>query len=246
MPAWLNAESLIALLTLSALEIVLGIDNVVFISILSGKLPSSLQARARRIGLLLAMGMRILLLLAISWVMGLTRPLFELFHHPFSGRDLILLIGGMFLIGKATYEIHDKLEGAVATGAEKKSHASFSGVIIQILALDLVFSLDSVITAVGMAQQLWVMIVAVVLAVMVMMAFAGAVSRFIENHPTFKMLALSFLLLIGVMLTIEGIGQHINKGYIYSAMAFSLFVELLNLKLRKKSEPVHLHDTRSV
>jgi predicted tellurium resistance membrane protein TerC len=177
--------------------------------------------------------------------MGLTRPLFAVFSHPVSGRDLILFFGGLFLIAKATYEIHDKLEGAVSLDGRKKAAAAFGAVILQIVALDLVFSLDSVITAVGMAQALWVMITAVVLAVGVMVLFAGAIGDFIERHPTFKMLALAFLLLIGVMLTVEGVGQHINKGYIYFAMAFSLFVELLNLKLRKKSEPVRLHEPLS-
>jgi len=237
-----TAENLIALATLTALEIVLGIDNIVFISILSGKLPAKQQAKARSIGLFLAMGMRILLLLSISWVMRLTDPLFELLGHGFSGRDLILLIGGLFLIGKATYEIHDKLEGALHSSEGKKTHPSFAGVIVQIMILDIVFSLDSVITAVGMASEVLIMIIAVVLAVAVMMAFSGTVSRFIEKHPTFKILALSFLLLIGVMLTVEGVGQHINKGYIYFGMAFSLFVELLNVRLRKQSHPVKLHD----
>jgi predicted tellurium resistance membrane protein TerC len=243
MPAWLSAENLIALITLTALEIVLGIDNIVFISILTGKLHPDRRPRARRLGLALAMIMRIGLLLGITWVMGLTRPLFTVLDHSVSGRDLILLSGGLFLIAKSTFEIHDKLEGAETHGPGKIIHASFASVILQIMALDIIFSLDSVITAVGMAGQLWVMITAVILAVGVMMIFAGAVSGFIEHHPTFKMLALAFLLLIGVMLTIEGAGQHVNKGYIYFAMAFSLFVEILNLRLRKKSEPVHLHES---
>jgi len=237
----LTLENLIALLTLTGLEIVLGIDNIVFIAILTGKLPANQQNKARRLGLLLAMGMRIALLLGISWVMGLTRPLFEVFEHGFSGRDLILLVGGLFLIGKSTYEIHDKLEGA--THAQKASkRKSFSSIIVQIMALDLIFSLDSVITAVGMVNRVSIMIAAVIVAVGVMIVFAGAVSRFIEKHPTFKMLALSFLLLIGVMLTAEGLGQHVNKGYIYFAMAFSLVVELLNVKMRGKARPVHLHN----
>ncbi len=236
-----STQNLIALLTLTSLEIVLGIDNIVFIAILTGKLPQAQQAKARRLGLLLAMGIRILLLLGISWVMGLTQPLFELFGHGFSGRDLILLGGGLFLIAKSTYEIHDKLEGEeeVASGGKARS---FAGTIVQILALDIIFSLDSVITAVGMAQHVEIMIAAVVVAVGIMILFAGAVSRFIEKHPTFKMLALSFLLLIGVMLTVEGVGQHINKGYIYFAMAFSLFVEALNIRLRKQTRPVDLRD----
>ncbi|MFO1464164.1 MAG: TerC family protein [bacterium] len=240
-----SAENLVALLTLTSLEIVLGIDNIVFIAILTGKLPSGQQGKARRLGLLLAMGMRILLLLGISWVMGLTKPLFELFEHGFSGRDLILLVGGLFLIAKATYEIHDKLEGAEHSEQGAKAR-SFGAVIVQILALDIIFSLDSVITAVGMAKHVEIMIAAVVLAVGVMILFAGAVSRFIEQHPTFKMLALSFLLLIGVMLTIEGVGQHVNKGYIYFAMAFSLFVELLNMKLHKPGKPLRLRDEPSL
>ena len=245
MSEFFTAESLIALLTLTSLEIVLGIDNIVFIAILSGKLPAKQQNKARRIGLLLAMGMRILLLLGISWVMGLTKPLFELFGHGFSGRDLILLVGGLFLIAKATYEIHDKLEGKEHAG-KKSATISFTSVIVQILALDIIFSLDSVITAVGMAKHVEIMIAAVVIAVGVMILFAGSVSHFIEKHPTFKMLALSFLLLIGVMLTVEGVGQHINKGYIYFAMAFSLFVEVLNMKLRKPGKPVQLRDEPSL
>jgi predicted tellurium resistance membrane protein TerC len=238
-------ENFIALATLSSLEIVLGIDNVVFVAILTGKLPAAQQGRARRIGLGLAMLMRIGLLLGITWVMGLTQPLFEFFSHSFSGRDLIFLIGGFFLIGKATYDIHDKLEGAEpASGAGKKT-ASFFSVISQIVLLDIIFSLDSVITAVGMAKEVAVMIAAVVIAMIIMILFAGVVSRFVERHPTFKMLALAFLLLIGVMLVAEGLGQHINKGYIYSAMAFSLFVEFLNLRIRKTSQPVHLHRSGS-
>jgi len=242
MAALFSTQNLIALLTLTGLEIVLGIDNIVFIAILTGKLPTAQQDKARRLGLLLAMGIRILLLLAISWVMGLVRPLFELGGHGFSGRDLILLGGGLFLIGKSTYEIHDKLEGEEHGGASAGKSRSFSGTIVQILALDIIFSLDSVITAVGMAQHVEIMIAAVVVAVGIMILFAGAVSRFIEKHPTFKMLALSFLLLIGVMLTAEGLGQHINKGYIYFAMAFSLFVEALNIRLRRQSQPVQLRD----
>lgn len=236
----LTPANLVALLTLTSLEIVLGIDNIVFIAILTGKLPAHQQGKARTIGLGLAMGMRILLLLGISWVMGLTKPLFEVFEHGFSGRDLILLVGGLFLIAKATYEIHDKLEGAEHTKESKAR--SFAAVIAQILALDIIFSLDSVITAVGMAKHVEIMIAAVVIAVGVMILFAGKVSRFIEKHPTFKMLALAFLLLIGVMLTVEGVGQHINKGYIYFAMAFSLFVEVLNMKLHKPGKPVQLRD----
>jgi predicted tellurium resistance membrane protein TerC len=231
----LTIESLIALVTLTSLEIVLGIDNIVFIAILTGKLDPSKQDKARRIGLALAMIMRILLLLAISWIMGLTAPLFAMFNHDVSGRDLILLLGGLFLIGKSTFEIHEKIEGHEHS-TEAKAVASFASVLVQIMLLDLVFSLDSVITAVGMAKHIPIMIAAVIIAVGVMMVFAGSVSRFVERHPTIKMLALSFLLLIGVMLLAEGFGQHIEKGYIYFAMAFSLFVELLNLRVRKVSK----------
>jgi predicted tellurium resistance membrane protein TerC len=241
----LTSENLIALLTLSSLEIVLGIDNIVFISILVAKLPRERQARARRIGLLLAMGMRIALLLAISWVMGLTAPLFSItaIGQEFSGRDLILLLGGLFLVAKATWEIHDKLEGAEHAQRAPRA-ASFGAILLQIVLLDIVFSLDSVITAVGMAREIEIMVAAVVIAVLVMMAFAGTISAFIERHPTMKMLALSFLLLIGVVLIADGFGQHVSKGYIYFAMAFSLFVELLNLRLRRTGEPpVQLHQS---
>ena len=240
-----TSENLIALLTLSSLEIVLGIDNIVFISILVGKLPRAQQAKARQIGLLLAMGMRIALLLAISWVMGLTEPLFTIaaLGQEFSGRDLILLFGGLFLVGKATWEIHDKLEGA-EHGASAPRVAGFAAILVQIVLLDIVFSLDSVITAVGMAREIAVMITAVVIAVLVMMVFAARIAAFIERHPTMKMLALSFLLLIGVVLIADGFGQHVSKGTIYFAMAFSLFVEILNLRLRRgKEAPVHLHQS---
>ena len=232
----LTTENLIALLTLTALEIVLGIDNIVFIAILSGKLPASLQSRARKVGLAAAMVMRILLLLAITWIMRLTQTLFTVWEHAVSGRDLILLAGGLFLIAKATYEIHDKLEGTQGKEAGAKGAlASFGSVIAQIMLLDIVFSLDSVITAVGMAQHLAVMIIAVITAVGVMLFFADFISEFIEKHPTLKMLALSFLLLIGMMLVLEGTGQHVEKGYIYFAMGFALAVEMLNLRLKSKS-----------
>ena len=238
-----TTENLIALLTLSGLEIVLGIDNIVFISILVGKLPRERQASARQIGLLLAMGMRIALLLAISWVMGLTEPLFSVIDHAFSGRDLILLFGGLFLVAKATWEIHDKLEGSEHGQAAPRA-ASFGAILVQIMLLDIVFSLDSVITAVGMAREVAIMVMAVVIAVLVMMVFAARISAFIERHPTMKMLALSFLLLIGVVLIADGFGQHVSKGYIYFAMAFSLFVEIMNLRLRRTPEPpVHLHQS---
>jgi len=237
-----TTDNLIAFLTLSALEIVLGIDNIIFISILSGKLPPEQRARARRLGLGLAMLMRIALLFAISWVMGLTQPLFTVLEHSISGRDLILLGGGLFLIGKSTFEIHERLEGPPHGPIDPRLRASFGAILVQILLLDIVFSLDSVITAVGMVQNITIMIAAVVVAVAVMMVFAGSVSDFVERHPTIKMLALSFLILIGVMLVAEGFGQHVGKGYIYFAMAFSLLVELLNMRLRKVSAAkVQLH-----
>jgi predicted tellurium resistance membrane protein TerC len=239
----LTAENLVALATLASLEIVLGIDNIVFISILTGKLPRDRQPSARRLGLLLAMGMRIALLFAISWVMQLTKPLFEVPGTEISGRDLILILGGLFLIGKATWEIHDKLEGGHHERAGPKA-ASFGAILLQIALLDMVFSLDSVITAVGMVDHISIMVVAVVIAVLVMMAFAGMISAFIERHPTMKILALSFLLLIGVVLVADGFDQHFSKGYIYTSMAFSLFVEVLNMRLRKvKEPPVQLHQS---
>lgn len=230
----------IGFLTLTLLEIVLGIDNVVFISILAGKLPAEQQERARKLGLSLALITRILLLLGISWIAGLTKPLFDILGHPIAGRDLILGIGGLFLIAKSTHEIHDKLEGEEGH-ASKRVAPSFTSVIIQILLLDIVFSLDSVITAVGMVKEIPVMIAAVVVALGFMLLFAGYISAFIERHPTLKMLALSFLILIGVTLIAESFHREIPKGYIYFAMAFSVGVEILNLKLRKKSAPVHLH-----
>jgi predicted tellurium resistance membrane protein TerC len=235
-----NTEIWIALLTLTSLEVVLGIDNVIFISILAGKLPVAQQPRARTVGLALAMITRILLLFSIAWIARLTAPLFSVFSQEISGRDLILLGGGLFLLAKSTYEIHDKLEGEEGHGTARAA-ASFGGVIAQILLLDVVFSLDSVITAVGMADELWVMVTAVIVAVIVMMLAAGRISSFVDRHPTVKMLALSFLLLIGMSLVAEGFGQHISKGYIYFAMGFSVFVEVLNLRLRKVSKPVQLH-----
>jgi predicted tellurium resistance membrane protein TerC len=234
----------ISLVTLTALEIVLGIDNIIFISILAGKLPAEQQDKARKLGLSLALITRILLLCSITWVMGLTKILFTLpvIGTGISGKSLILLIGGLFLIGKSVVEIHEKLEGVDghATGGSSK-RASFRSTIVQILLLDIVFSLDSVITAVGMANVLWVMIVAVVIALGVMLAFAASISDFVNRHPTLKMLALSFLILIGVMLVGESFGQHIPKGYIYFSMAFAFAVEMLNLRLRKKTSPVELH-----
>ena len=239
---WLtDADVWIGFLTLLALEVVLGIDNVVFISILAGKLPRDQQPRARRVGLALALITRILLLLTLSWVIGLTAPLFSVLGHDVSGRDLILIVGGLFLIGKSTYEIHDHLEGEPGH-ASAKVRASFNAVVGQIMVLDIVFSLDSVITAVGMVNRLGVMVAAVVAAVGIMLLAAGAISRFVEEHPTIKMLALSFLLLIGLGLVLDGLGQHIPKGYIYFAMGFSLFVELLNLRLHaRRKQPVPLH-----
>ena len=242
-------EPLIALVALTAMEIVLGIDNVVFIAVLAGKLPKEQQAKARTLGLGAAMMTRILLLCTLTWILKLNEPIFSLvdFGIPagwlaeevnhVSVRDLILLIGGLFLIGKSVHEIHDKLEGH-ADARKGGSGASFGGVLAQIAVLDIIFSLDSVITAVGMARELWVMILAIVLAVGVMVVFAGTVSRFVERHPTLKMLALSFLILIGVMLVAEGVGTHVNKGYIYFAMSFSLIVEALNLKMRAKVKVV--------
>lgn len=229
-----SVDAGVALLTLTALEIVLGIDNIIFIAILCGRLPEHQRKKARLLGLGLAMGMRILLLLGINWVMGLTKELFTMLGHGVTGKDLVLLIGGMFLIAKATFEIHHKVEDASHDASVVKKMASFGTVIAQIIMLDIVFSLDSVITAVGMAKHIEVMVAAVVIAVVVMMAFAGTVSRFIDKHPTFKMLALAFLVLIGVMLVADGMGHHIPKGYIYSAMLFSLLVEALNTWVRSK------------
>ena len=243
---WLtNPEIWIALATLTALEVVLGIDNVVFISILAGKLPPAQRDRARKTGLALAMIMRILLLLSLAWVIRLTTPLFTVVGEEISGRDLVLLLGGLFLIGKSTHEIHDKLEGAEG-GRSAIVAPSLGSVLIQIVLLDIVFSLDSVITAVGMVTQIPVMVTAIVVAVGAMMLFAGAISEFVERHPTVKMLALSFLILIGVALIGEGLDRHIPKGYIYFAMAFSVGVEMLNLRLRRvKPEAVHLRHAYS-
>ena len=239
---WLSdPNAWIGLLTLTVLEIVLGIDNIIFISILSGKLPATQQKKARQTGLALAMIMRILLLLSLSWIIGLTRPLFTALGFDVTGRAIILIGGGLFLIAKSTHEIHNKLEGE-EQASSIRAVVSFSSVLIQIILLDIVFSLDSVITAVGMVDEIGVMVAAVIIAVGVMMLFAGAVSNFVERHPTIKMLALSFLLLIGVNLMGEGLGFHIPKGYTYVAMGFAVFVELLNIKLRRKAEPVKLHN----
>ncbi len=230
--AWLS------LLTLSVLEIVLGIDNIIFISILAGKLPVEQQPRARSLGLMGAFVTRVLLLLSITWVMRLTEPLFTLLGHAFSGRDLILLVGGLFLIGKATVEIHQKLEGAEEAHAAGGTAQSLLRVVTQIMLIDIIFSLDSVITAVGMADHVSIMIAANVVALIGMLLAAGTISGFVERHPTIKMLALSFLVLIGTNLVAEGLGQHIPKGYTYMAMAFSVLVEMLNIRARKKSPDV--------
>ena len=236
-----DPQAWIAFFTLLALEIVLGIDNIIFISILSGKLPADQQPRARYIGLGLALLIRVALLFSLSWVIGLKEPLFSVLNQQISGRDLILIAGGLFLLGKATYEIHDSLEGEHGH-ASKGVKSSFISVIIQIIILDAVFSLDSVITAIGMVDQVGLMVSAVVVAIAFMMLFAAPVGAFVSRHPTIKMLALSFLLLIGLTLIVEAFDVHIPKGYIYFAMGFSVFVELLNLRLRKKSYPVDLHE----
>ena len=240
MDALFTADGLLALATLTFLEIILGVDNVIFISILSSKLPAAVQARARRTGLAAAMVMRIILLLSIAWIIRLKTPLVYVLDRGISGRDLILIGGGLFLLAKATIEIHDKLEGEEGHGSAKIA-PSFAAVIAQIMLLDIVFSLDSVITAVGMADDVSVMIAAVILAVAVMMFSAGPISAFVDRHPTVKVLALSFLLLIGVSLVADGFGLHVPKGYIYFAMGFSVFVEMINLRVRRRAAPVKLH-----
>jgi predicted tellurium resistance membrane protein TerC len=241
MDAFFTSSSLLALITLTFLEIVLGVDNVIFISILSSKLPGSQQGPARRIGLLAAMGMRILLLLSVVWIIRLTAPLFFILGRPISGRDLILIGGGLLLLAKATTEIHERLEGEEGRSSARVP-PSFAAVIVQIAVLDIVFSLDSVITAVGMADEIAIMVTAVVLAVGVMMLSARPISSFVNRHPTVKILALSFLLLIGVSLIGDGLGMHIQKAYIYFAMGFSVFVEVINLRVRRLAVPVHLHE----
>jgi predicted tellurium resistance membrane protein TerC len=246
---WLSDPNIwIALLTLSALEIVLGIDNIIFIAILSGKLPQNQQARARTMGLLVAMISRIALLFSITLIMKLTQPLMTILSFEISGRDIILIVGGLFLLGKSTLEIHGNLEGEEShtDGQKISKNITFGGVIFQIMLLDIVFSIDSVITAIGLAKQLGVMVAAIVIAVIVMILLAGRISAFVESHPTIKILALSFLMLIGVSLVGEGLDLHIPKGYIYFAMAFSIFVEILNLRIRRRRlEPVRLRNPRS-
>ena len=248
MEALANPEIWIALATLTALELVLGIDNIIFISILAGRLPEAQRDRARKLGILGAAVTRLGLLFMIAWIIGLTAPLFSLFGQAFSWRDLILIGGGLFLIGKATHEIHQKLEGAseqVAPGAA----TSFMAVIAQIMVLDIVFSLDSIITAVGMVDERWVMVTAILISIGFMLAFARPIGDFVERHPTVKVLALSFLIMIGLVLIADGFGQHIPKGYIYAAMAFSVFVEVINLWIRRRAkrqvEPVALHERSS-
>ena len=240
---WLaSPEAWIALLTLTALEIVLGVDNIIFISILVGRLPPEQRARARMIGLGLAMLMRIALLLSLAWMMRLTEPLFSVFRQGLSGRDLILLFGGLFLLAKSVIEIHNSLEGEIADGHGVPRQAAFYGTLVQIAIIDIVFSLDSVITAVGMVDDIPVMVLAIVIAVAVMMFAAKPIGEFVDRHPTVKMLALSFLVLVGVTLIAEGFDTHVPKGYIYFAMAFSVIVEVININLRKRMvKPVHLH-----
>ena len=234
----------LAFITLTAMEIVLGIDNIIFLAILVGRLPKAQQKKARYIGLSLAMVTRILLLLSLTWLMRLNTPLFDVFGNEISGRDIVLIVGGLFLLFKSTMEIHSSLEGAEHE-AKTGGAASFIGVVSQIAVIDIIFSLDSVITAVGLAQHVEVMVAAIVIAVIVMMLSAGAISEFIDRHPTIKMLALSFLILIGVALIADGLELHIPKGYIYFAMAFSVMVEILNLRLRKKRAPLQLHKVMS-
>lgn len=242
MEIFMQSETWIALLTLTFLEIVLGIDNIIFISIVTDKLPESQQAKGRNIGLLLALVFRVGLLFGITWIIGFTEPIFTLFEHDISGRDLILLAGGLFLLGKSTSEIHHKLEG-VSEDREpgQKVAMTMGSALVQIVALDMVFSFDSILTAIGLTEHVQIMIAAVILSMIVMMLFAGAISRFINNRPTLQILALAFLILIGFMLMIEALGFHVPKGYIYFAVAFSLIVEMVNIRMRKKSQPITLN-----
>jgi predicted tellurium resistance membrane protein TerC len=242
MPSFTDPEIWIAFATLTFLEIVLGVDNIIFISILSGKLPPAQQPRARRVGLAGAMLTRVMLLFSLAWIVKLTAPLFTVVGRPISGRDLILIGGGLFLLGKSTFEIHERLEGDDEHGGAGGRAASFASVIVQIMLLDIVFSLDSVITAVGMVDDVAVMVAAVIVSAGIMMLAAESISGFVHKHPTVKMLALSFLLLIGMSLLLEGFGQHIPKGYIYFAMGFSVFVEMINLRVRSRMPPVQLRD----
>lgn len=246
MDVLLNPEIWIALATLTALELVLGIDNIIFISILAGKLPAGQRNRARKVGIALAAITRLALLLTIAWIVGLTAPLFSVSGHAFSWRDLILIGGGLFLIAKATHEIHQKLEGASEHVSVGAATATFTSVILQIMVLDIVFSLDSIITAVGMVDERWLMVTAILISIGFMLAFARPIGEFVERHPTVKVLALSFLLMIGLVLIADGFGLHIPKGYVYAAMAFSVFVELINLAIRRRHralpEPVRLHE----
>ncbi|MDB4655686.1 TerC family protein [Flavobacteriales bacterium] len=243
MEIFMQSETWIALLTLTFLEIVLGIDNIIFISIVTDKLPESQQAKGRTIGLALALVFRIGLLLGITWIIGFSEPLFHVFDHPFSGRDIILFVGGLFLLGKSVSEIHHKLEGQNADKDTKGGKASMTmaAALVQIVALDLVFSFDSILTAIGLTEHVAIMIVAVILSMIVMMLFAGTISRFINKHPTLQILALAFLILIGFMLILDGMGQHVPKGYIYFAVAFSLLVEMVNMRLRKPKNAVKLN-----
>lgn len=244
MEIFTSGEAWIALLTLAFLEIVLGVDNIIFISIVSNKLPAEQQAKARNLGLVLALVFRIGLLLGITWIIGFTEPLFTTFGFDISGRDLILIAGGIFLLAKSTTEIHHKIEGEEDTEAGSSRQASFSGTIIQIILLDMVFSFDSILTAVGLTEEVLIMIIAVVIAMGIMITLAGKISDFINKHPTLQILALSFLILIGFMLIVEGLHFHVPKGYIYFAVGFSLLVEVLNMRLRKRSNPVQLRGQR--
>jgi len=244
MEIFASGEAWIALLTLSFLEIVLGVDNIIFISIVSNKLPVEQQAKARNLGLILALIFRIGLLLGITWIIGFTEPLFSVFGLDISGRDLILIAGGIFLLAKSTTEIHHKIEGEEDTETSSSRKVSFAGTIVQIILLDMVFSFDSILTAVGLTEEVLIMIIAVVIAMTIMITLAGKISEFINNHPTLQILALSFLILIGFMLIVEGLHFHVPKGYIYFAVGFSLLVEVLNMKLRKRSKPVQLRGQR--